>query len=255
MNTLNMTVEQLAALPTAVDGTLKQGIGTTKLAESLGNGSIVALERPNGYALTLPEGTTTISNAQSMAYMLLQYTSNKLDGADLISFGENETISFLQSQAKGAKPATNLPAMTSESRRLVEITKHFEKSSYATVLPVIEQLLSLTFLSKNADKWQVIQDLQQLFYPDAVRDIVTEMAEREQAERERFAAFENLGLSVVTHTKTGSFEITYPVTLHPQIMELTKQYVLLDKPKFVDDTMTMLRLPFRDLIPADQDII
>jgi hypothetical protein len=255
MNTLSLSVEQLAALPTAVDGTLKQGIGTTKLAESLGNGSIVALERPNGYALTLPEGTTTISNAQSMAYMLLQYTSNKLDGADLISFGENETISFLQSQAKGAKPATNMPAMTSESRRLVEITKHFEKSSYATVLPVVEQLLSLTFTSKGADKWAVIEQLQQLFYPDAVRDIVTEMAEREQAERERFAAFENLGLSVVTHTKTGVYELSYNVTLHPQVIALLTQYVLTDKPKFVDDTMQTLRVTFRDLIPADQDII
>jgi hypothetical protein len=255
MNTLSLSVEQLAALPTAADGTLKQGIGTTKLAEAITNGSIVALERPNGYALALPEGTTTISNAQSMAYMLLQYASNKLDGADLISFGENETISFLQSQAKGAKPANNSLEMTSEARRLAEITKHFEKSSYQTVLPIVEQLLSLTFTSKNADKWAVIQDLQQLFYPDAVRDIVTEMAEREQAARERFAAFENLGLTVTTHAKTGSFEIAYNVTLHPQVIALLTQYVLTDKPKFIDDTMQTLRVTFRDLIPADQDII
>lgn len=255
MNTLNMTVAQLANQPTSVDGTLKQGIGTTKLAESLANESIRVQDSTNCYMVEIPEGKTTISNAQAMAYMLLQYASNKLDGADLISFGDNETISFLQSQAKGAKPANNIPEMTSESRRLAEITRHFEKSSYATVLPIVEQLLALTFTSKGADKWAVIEQLQQLFYPDSVRSIVTEMAEHEQKERERFAAFENLGLSVVTHTKTSSYEVVYNVTLHPQIMELTKQYVLLDKPKFVDDTMTTLRVTFRDLIPADQDII
>jgi len=100
MNTLNMTVAQLAALPTAADGTLKQGIGTTKLAESLANSSISCVEQSGIYNITIPEGSTQLTIGRGLAYLLNQYMSGQIAGNDIVEFGQYETISSLQTRVK-----------------------------------------------------------------------------------------------------------------------------------------------------------